>query len=86
MQVLSVTFYSISAIYCLFYIFLLFKTKNPFKNLLFNAIIGIGALAVIYLIKSFTGFYVPINKCTVICSAVGGLPAVFGILIFRIIL
>ena len=86
MQIFSIVLLTVILIYCLFYIFLLFKTKNPFKNLLFNAIIGIASLLIIYLLRDFTHFYFPINQWTFLSSAVGGLPAVFGILIFRIML
>lgn len=86
MRVLEIVLLSVVAIYCLLYVFLLFRTKKPFKNLLFNAIIGVASLLIIYLIRRFTLFYIPINQWTVLSGAIGGLPAVFGILIFRIML
>jgi hypothetical protein len=86
MRVFCGFLFAIIAVYCLFYVFLLFKTKKPFKNLMINAIIGVASLIFIYLIRKFTLFYIPINQWTVISSAVGGLPAVFGILLFRIML
>lgn len=86
MQIFGIFLLLVIAFYGLFYVFLLFKTKKPFKNLLINAIIGVVSLIFIYLIRKFTLFYIPINQWTVISSAVGGLPAVFGILLFRIML
>ena len=62
------------------------RTKKPFKNLLINAIIGIGALVVLYLTKGITGITVPINTYTAAFSAVGGIAGVVLILILKIIL
>ena len=86
MQVLTVVLGIILIVYCLIYLFLLFKLKNPFKNLVINAIIGIVALLIIYFIRRVLGFFIPINQWTVLASAAGGLPAVCGILIIRILL
>ncbi len=63
----------------------LIKTKKPFKSFLFNAIIGVVAIFVISLLKNFTGVCVPFNQWTVSSASIGGLPAVCGILIVRII-
>ena len=84
MKILNVLFYVHIIVYCIIYIFLLFKTKKFFKNLLLNAIIGIGVLFLLMFLKNITGIYIPINKYTFTSAAVGGIPAISGILILNV--
>lgn len=84
MKILNVLFCVHIIVYSIIYLILLFKTKKFFKNLILNAIIGIVGLFVLILLKNFTGVYIPINKCTFISAAVGGIPAISGILILKV--
>lgn len=86
MQIFTTILSVLLLIYCLVYLFFLFKLKNPFKNFVLNVIIGISALLLIYLIRRFTGVFIPINQWTVLSSAIGGLPAICGILIIQILI
>jgi len=84
MKILNVLLYVHITVYIIIYTFLLFKTKKFFKNLLLNAIIGIGILFLLVLLKNITGIFVPINKYTFASAAVGGIPAISGILILNV--
>lgn len=64
---------------------LAFSGKKPFRTLFLNAVIGICAVAAIKLTAKYTGVQIPINKFTVVGSAVFGLPSVIGFLVLKLI-
>ncbi len=66
-------------------IFLALKSRSFFKTLFLNAFFGLSLLAIFYLLKPYTGFYIPINEYTVILSSVLGIPSVIMFLCLNII-
>ena len=76
----------VSIIFSLLILIFTFLDKKPFSRLLFNAILGIGALGIIDLSAKFTGVFIPINLYTVASSTVFSVPAVCLHLILQLII
>ena len=76
----------VSIVFFLFILIFTFLDKRPFSRLLFNAILGVGALGIIDLSAKFTGVFIPINLYTVASSAVFSVPAVCLHLILQLII
>lgn len=85
MEILKYSFFALLGISVLTILYFAVKSKKFFKTLLLNAFIGVVLLAVINLTAGFTGAYLPINEYTVTGSAVFGVPALCGFLIFKFI-
>lgn len=60
-------------------------TGKPLQTLAVFAGVGLAALAAVDLTRPLTGFFLPVNPCTVGASAAGGLPAVIGMTLLRLL-
>ena len=78
--------YSVWAIICLVNLVLAFRSRKPFKFIIFNAFLGVTTLLILYLTKKFSGLLITINPLTVISSAVLGVPSVILILALNFII
>lgn len=58
-----------------------YKSKQFFKSLFLSAFSGLGALFAVHVLSWFTPLSLPVNLFTASVSAVGGIPAVIGLLI-----
>lgn len=59
---------------------------KPIKVLLINALIGVAAFTIVNLTARFTGIRIPLNEWTLAGAGIYGIPAVFGLLILRLIM
>ena len=73
------------AIFFLTILFFALKSHKFFKTLFFNAVLGIGVLAIINLTTNYTNIFIPVNWYSVVGSGVFGIPAVSFFLILQII-
>lgn len=69
-----------------FFIFIFAVSSRKFlKTLFFNAFLGLASLAIIYLTKSYTGVFIPINSYTAGVGGILGLPGIIGLLVLNFI-
>jgi pro-sigmaK processing inhibitor BofA len=61
------------------------KSRKFFKTLFINALLGLGAIAIIDITSKYTGVHIPINYWTASAGGILGLPGVFGVLISNFI-
>ena len=85
MEVLKYICIGVLAVSALVILAFAIKSKKFFKVLFLNAFLGVFFLAVINLTTAFTGVSIPVNEYTVSGSAVFGIPALCGFLIFKFI-
>ena len=81
--IITIIFISI----CAFVLLILhIKSKRLFRSLFLNAFLGLTAIALVNLVKGFTGVHIPINWYTLGGGAVFGIPAVCGIVIMQMLI
>ena len=85
MEILKYSFIALISLAVLLILVFAIRSRKLFKTLLLNAVLGLGALAVIDLTAKWTGVYIPVNYWTSGAGGVLGLPAVFGLLISNFI-
>ena len=85
MQVLKVIYIICATVAGLAIIVAAVKSKRARHYLIISALIGIAALIVSSITGSFTGFGLPINLWTLICSAVLSLPGVILMIILKLV-
>ncbi|MDE7389900.1 MAG: pro-sigmaK processing inhibitor BofA family protein [Lachnospiraceae bacterium] len=56
------------------------KAKNPLKKSIMTMLSGVGALAAVNLLSSFTAVCIPVSVVSIAVSVVGGIPGVTLIL------
>ena len=86
METIKTVIYAAGILYLLVYIILAFCAKKPLRTLFYSALLGITALLVLNLTKSYTGFCVPINLGSVTVSSAGGVAGVVLLLLLRLIM
>lgn len=85
MQVLKIIYIICAVIAGLAILVAAVRSKRARHFLLLSAGIGLAALIIASIVDSFTGFGLPINLWTVICSAVLSLPGVILMIILRLV-
>ncbi|MBQ4131108.1 MAG: pro-sigmaK processing inhibitor BofA family protein [Clostridia bacterium] len=86
MEFLKYFVLSCLAVYILAMLVLSARSKKAFKYLLFNAILGIFVLLILYFTKGYTGLSLSINKITLGVSGLFGTVGVIGLLFFNLII
>ncbi len=85
MNFLKYFFICVLAFFYIVILYLALRSKKVFSCLFLNALISFTVLAIICFTKKYTGFYLPINKYTVIGSGTFGIPAIIGFLVLNLI-
>ncbi len=61
------------------------RSKNAFKYLALNSLLGILVFLLLYFTKKFTGLFLPLNPVTAVISTLFGIPGIIGLLILNFI-
>lgn len=85
MEILKYGILSVLGLSALIILILAIRSRKFFKTILFNAFLGIGALAIIDLTSKYSGVYIPINYWTVGTGGLLGIPGICGVLISNFI-
>ena len=73
------------AIACFIVIVSAFRTKRFFSCVILSALQGIGAIFAVNALGLVTGLHLSLNGYTIAASAIGGTPAVIGMIVTEIL-
>lgn len=86
LNLIKIIFITVTAVYLVLLVVFSILTKKPLKTLLYNALIGLFAFALVDLTAIFTDIWIPINDYTVAISLLGGFPGVILLVAARFLL
>lgn len=70
---------------CVIVVVSAFRTKRFFSCVILSALQGVGAIFAVNALGLVTGLHISLNGYTLVASAIGGTPAVIGMIVTEIL-
>lgn len=85
MEIIKTVFICLAAVYAVAFLFFAFKTGKPFKTVMINICVGIGAFVILNLLSRYTGVALGVNLWSLLCAAAAGVPGVALMVVMRLL-